>query len=49
MAPQNLNQVFVINDPAMYDTTTFANTAAVTASKLGVVGVLLPLFSAYSA
>jgi hypothetical protein len=36
MAPQNLNQVFVINDPAMYDTTTFANTAAVTASKLGV-------------
>lgn len=36
MAPQNLNQVFVINDIAMYDTTTFANTAAVTASKLGV-------------
>lgn len=36
MAPSNLNQVFVINDPAMYDTTTFANTAAVTASKLGV-------------
>jgi hypothetical protein len=36
MAPQNLNQVFVINDPAMYDTTTFANNAAVTASKLGV-------------
>jgi len=36
MAPQNLNQVFVINDPAMYDTTTFSNNAAVTASKLGV-------------
>lgn len=36
MAPSNLSQVFVINDPAMYDTTTFANTAAVTASKLGV-------------
>lgn len=36
MAPSNLSQVFVVNDPAMYDTTTFANTAAVTASKLGV-------------
>jgi hypothetical protein len=37
MAPSNLNQVFVINDPAMYDSpAAFANTAAVTASKLGL-------------
>ena len=35
MAPQNLNQVFVINNPDMYSTTTFSNNAAVTGSRLG--------------
>lgn len=37
MAPQNLNQVFVINDIAMYDSpTAYGVTAATTASKLGL-------------
>lgn len=37
MAPSNLNQVFVINNPDMFSTTTFSNTAATTnASRLGV-------------
>jgi len=36
MAPSNLNQVFVVNNPDMYDTTTFANNAAASASALGV-------------
>jgi len=36
MGPSSLNQVFVVNDPAMYDTTTFANTATAALSKLGV-------------
>ena len=36
MAPQNLNQVFVINNPDMFSTTTFSNNAAVTGSRLGV-------------
>lgn len=35
MAPQNLNQVFVINDPDMYSTTVFSNNAAANVSKLG--------------
>lgn len=37
MAPSNLNQVFVVNNPDMYDSpTAFANNAAVSASALGV-------------
>lgn len=36
MAPQNLNQVFVINNPDMISTTTFANNAAANVSQLSV-------------
>lgn len=37
MAPSNLNQVFVINNPDLFSTTTFSNTAATTnATRLGV-------------
>lgn len=35
MAPQNLNQVFVINNPDMYSTTVFSNNAAANVSRLG--------------
>jgi hypothetical protein len=34
MAPSNLSQVFVINNPDMYSTTTFSNNNAVTGSRL---------------
>ena len=36
MAPQNLNQVFIANNPDMLATTTFSNNAAVTASNVNV-------------
>lgn len=39
MAPQNLNQVFIANNPDMLATTTFSNNAAVTASNVNVWNV----------
>lgn len=36
MAPQNLNQVFIANNPDMLSTTTFSNNAAVNASIVNV-------------
>ena len=36
MAPSNLNQVFVINNPDLYSTTTFSNNTVASASRMGV-------------
>ena len=36
MAPQNLNQVFIANNPDMLSTTAFSNNAAVNASIVNV-------------
>lgn len=36
MAPSNLNQVFVINNPDLFSTTTFSNNAVASSSRMGV-------------